>query len=96
VKKIDHRLGKEYIYIHIYKHIFPEYIKNLCNQIKKLKTIQWNNGNRHKAVIHTGRYIEWLQEKIWRRNGNPFQYSCLENSMDREWQVVGLQRVRYD
>ena len=32
-------------------------------------------------------------------NGNPFQYSCLENSMDREtlWATVhGLQRVRHD
>ena len=33
------------------------------------------------------------------RNGNPIQYSCLENSMDRgAWQatVHGLQRVRHD
>ena len=33
-------------------------------------------------------------------NGNPLQYSCLENSMDREaWcglQSMGLQRVRHD
>ena len=32
-------------------------------------------------------------------NGNPFPYSCLENSMDRgAWQatVHGLQRFRYD
>ena len=36
-------------------------------------------------------------------NGYPFQYSCLENSMDkRNWQTketlksMGLQRVRYD
>ena len=31
-------------------------------------------------------------------NGNPFQYSCLENSMDREaWglQSLGSQRVRH-
>ena len=31
-------------------------------------------------------------------NSNPFQYSCLENSMDRgAWQVqsMGLQRVRH-
>ena len=31
--------------------------------------------------------------------GNPFQYSCLENPMDREaWQaiVIGSQRVRHD
>ena len=27
-------------------------------------------------------------------NGNPLQYSCWENPMDREaWQSVGLQRV---
>ena len=32
-------------------------------------------------------------------NGNPLQYSCLENSMDREsggLQTMGSQRVRYD
>ena len=32
-------------------------------------------------------------------NGNPFQHSCLENSMDREpgeLQSTGLQRVRHD
>ena len=32
-------------------------------------------------------------------NGNPLQYSCLENSMDREpgrLQSMGLQRVGYD
>ena len=30
-------------------------------------------------------------------NGNPFQHSCLENSMDRgTWWLVGLQRVGRD
>ena len=32
-------------------------------------------------------------------NGNPLQYSCLENFMDRgAWQAIvhGLQRVRHD
>ena len=32
-------------------------------------------------------------------NDNPFQYSCLDNSMDREpggLQSMGLQRVGYD
>ena len=31
-------------------------------------------------------------------HGNPFQYSCLENSMDRAWwaTVHGLQRVGHD
>ena len=32
------------------------------------------------------------------RNGNPFQYSCLENSMDEpgRLQSMGSQRVRHD
>ena len=29
-------------------------------------------------------------------NGNPLQYSCLENSMDREAWQVKVQRVGYD
>ena len=30
-------------------------------------------------------------------NDNPFQYSCLEDSMDRgAWQAMGLQRDRHD
>ena len=33
------------------------------------------------------------------RNGNPLQYSCLENPMDREARqatVYGVAKVRYD
>ena len=29
-------------------------------------------------------------------NGNPLQYSCLENPMDRGAQSMGLQRVGHD
>ena len=29
-------------------------------------------------------------------NGNPLQYSCLENSMDREAWSIGLQKVGHD
>ena len=30
-------------------------------------------------------------------NGNPLQYSCLENPMDRgAWQAMGPQRIRHD
>ena len=29
-------------------------------------------------------------------NGNPLQYSCLENSMDSKLQSTGSQRVRHD
>ena len=41
-----------------------------------------------------------LGRSLGEGNGNPFQYSCLENPMDRgAWQVMqstGLQRVRHD
>jgi len=36
---------------------------------------------------------------LGKENGNPLQYSCLENSMEEEPggpQSIGLQRVRYD
>ena len=34
---------------------------------------------RHKKC----RFDPWVGKIPWRRNGNPFQYSCLENPMDR-------------
>ena len=44
--------------------------------------------------------IPGLGRSSGKGNGNPLQYSCLENSMDREawWATVqeGLQRVRHD
>ena len=42
-------------------------------------------------------WVQFLGEKDpWRGNGSPLQYSCLENSMDKETeglQSMGLQRV---
>ena len=41
----------------------------------------------------------WLERSPGRGNGNPLQYSCLENPMDRgAWRstVTGSQRVRHD
>ena len=33
----------------------------------------------------------WVRKIPWRKNGNPFQYSCLENPMDRgAWQTDPL------
>ena len=43
--------------------------------------------------------IPGLERPTGGRNGNPLQYSCLENSMDRgAWQatVCGSQRVRHE
>ena len=45
------------------------------------------------------RLIPWLGRSPGEGNGNPFQYSCLENPMDGGvWQatVHGLQRVGHD
>ena len=31
----------------------------------------------------------WIRKTPWMRNGNPLQYSCLENPMDRgAWQAT--------
>ena len=43
--------------------------------------------------------IPELESSHGEGNGNPLQYSCLENSMDRETgglQSLGPQRVRHD
>ena len=43
--------------------------------------------------------IPWSGRSPGEGNGNPLQYSCLENSMDREpgrLQFMGSQRVRND
>ena len=41
----------------------------------------------------------WVGKIPWKGNGNPLQYSCLENSMDREvwWAAIpGVARVGYN
>ena len=43
--------------------------------------------------------ILWLGRSPGEGNGNPLQYSCLENPMDREaWQATihGVAKVRHD
>ena len=43
--------------------------------------------------------VPWLGRSSGEGNGNPLQYSCLENSMDRGawWAPVhGIERVRHD
>ena len=58
-----------------------------------------SDGNQ--SVCSTGDVssISGLGRSPGERNGNPLQYSCLENSMDRRaWQatVHGVERVRHD
>ena len=42
------------------------------------------------------RFNSWVRRSPRIRNGNPLQYYCLENSMDKGLQSMGLQRVRHD
>ena len=51
------------------------------------------------AIARDSGSIPGLGRSPGRANGNPFQYSCLENSVDRgAWHatVHGVARVRYD
>ena len=48
-----------------------------------VKNLPTNVGDLH--------WIPWSRRSPGEGNDNPLQYSCLENSMDRE--AMGLQRV---
>ena len=54
----------------------------------EVKVSAWNAGDLG-SIPRSGRFPG-------EGNGNPLQYSCLENSMDRGATVTGLQRVRYN
>ena len=45
-------------------------------------------------------FDHWVRSSLGGGNGNPLQYSCLENPMDSEtWQAIksiGLQRVGHN
>ena len=50
-------------------------------------------------LTNAGGFNPWAGKMPWRRNGNAFQYSCLENSMDKGawWATVhGVVRVGHD
>ena len=56
-------------------------------------------GSDGKSIcLQCGRpgFDPWVGKIPWRRKGNPLQYSCLENPMDRGAWFMGSQRVRHD
>ena len=56
-------------------------------------------GSDGKSIcLQRGRpgFDPWVGKIPWRRKGNPLQYSCLENPMDRGAWFMGSQRVRHD
>ena len=58
-----------------------------------------SNGKESASNAGDEGSISGLGSSPGEGNGNPLQYSCLENSMDREvWRatVVGLQRAGHD
>ena len=60
----------------------------------------WRSGQERQGPQQSEPQTRFCH-KLGGGHGNPFQYSCLENSMDRgAWQVhggsMGLQRVRYN
>ena len=54
----------------------------------------WITGKEPTAYTGDGLIPGWGRSPE-ERNGNPLQYSCLGNPMDRDWSM-GLQRVRDD
>ena len=61
----------------------------------------WVSSDGKEAVCNAGNsgLIPGLGRSPGERNGNPLQYSCLENSMDRgSWWAIahGSQRLGYD
>ena len=47
--------------------------------------------NKESACNAGNRFDPWVRKIPWRRSGNPVQYSCLENPMDRgAWLAIVL------
>ena len=46
----------------------------------------WISGKEFAYQCRRHEFNPWVGKILWRRNGNPLQYSCLENSRDsRAW-----------
>ena len=48
-------------------------------------------ANAENIVRH--RFDPWVRKILWRRNGYPLHYSCLENAMDRGSWWAAVHRV---
>ena len=57
-----------------------------------LLTMGFSSSSDGKGILLQRRrpgFDPWVSKIPWRRNGNPLQYSCLQNSMDRgAWQAT--------
>ena len=73
-------------------HLFLIFTEHLILDRLHLK---WFRGKESAPQCRRPVFNPWVRKIPGGGNGNPLQYSCLENSMDR-LQSMGLQRVRHD
>ena len=53
------------------------------------KLPRWLSGKESACQRRRCEFDPWVRKIPWRRKGNPLQYSCLENPMDRgAWQAT--------
>ena len=58
---------------------------------------RWLSGKESACQVRRCDLIMRVRKIPWEGNGNPLQYSCLENPLDRgEWWTMGSQRVGHD
>ena len=69
----------------MYKYYYPETTIWASLVAQTLKNLPVNTGDRG-LVARSGR-------SLGEGNGSPFQYSCLENSMDRRAWLATVHRV---
>ena len=63
---------------------------------RKMSLPRWLSGKESAYNAGDLGSIPGLGRSPGERNGNPLQYSCLENSMDGGAWSMGLQRVGHD
>ena len=57
---------------------------------------RWLRGKESACQCRRHDLIPGLERSPGREHGNPLQYFCLENSMDRGARSMGSPRVRHD
>ena len=80
--------------------MFPHYLGKKNNlEHSTLRLPWWLSSKESSCQRRRCRFNPWVRKISWRKNGNPLQYSCLINPMDRgAWQptVHGVTRVKHD
>ena len=50
---------------------------------------RWLSGKEFACQGRTHKFDPWVEKIPWTRNGNPLQYACRGNPMDRgAWQAI--------